>query len=44
MALAEANFAYMDACATDGQVTWAEYEALVGATGEGGADKAENMR
>ena len=44
MALAELNYAYMDACAADGKVTYAEYEALVGDIGEGGADKAENVR
>ena len=44
MALAELNFAYLDACTVDSVVSWAEFEALVGDIGEGGADRAENER
>ena len=44
MALAEANFSYLDACVRDGKVTYEEFEALAGDIGEGGRDRAENVR
>ena len=40
MALAQLNHTYMDQCARDGKVTYAEYEALAGDIGEGSADNA----
>ena len=45
MALAQLNHTYMDQCARDGKVTYAEFEALAGNIGLGGAaDNAENVR
>ena len=44
MALAELNYSYLDACVQDGRVTYEEFEALIGDIGEGGADRAENVR
>ena len=44
MALAEANFSYLDACVRDGKITYEEFEALAGDIGEGGRDRAENVR
>ena len=44
MALAEQNFAYLDACSEDGKVSFSEFIALIADIGEGGADRAENVR
>ena len=44
MALAEQNHAYMDACVEDGKVSYTEFEALIADIGEGGTNRAENVR
>ena len=44
MALAELNHAYLDACSQDGKVSFTEFMALIADIGEGGADRAENVR